>query len=96
MSAQIQLDNRRMVIPSPQKQAWKTRRRRTPKKGGAPCKYPWDRMEIGESFLVPCKVADMDRLSSALGSNMHQRTQRYGQKFTKRRVRGGIRVWRIA
>lgn len=61
-----------------------------PTKGrGAPRKYPWYEMNVGDSFLVPGKThkrwhatAKAERLT--------------GFKFSVRTVEGGVRVWRIA
>jgi hypothetical protein len=56
-------------------------------KNGAPAKYPWRTMDIGDSFLAPGK--------SINGQATHA-AQRTGRKFTVRKVADGWRVWRIA
>lgn len=49
-------------------------------------KYPWLEMEIGESFFVP-----KTSFPHAAGA-----TKRYApRRFTTRREKNGIRVWRI-
>jgi len=71
------------------------------KRGGRP-KYPWQSMDLGDSFFVPCrgKPPDTQRalirrlLSSANVQRIH-----YGTRFTARSVTEndvvGVRVWRI-
>jgi len=53
-------------------------------------KYPWGKLEIGDSFLVPGK-----RITS-ITSGMRRARRRYKKKFTARTVKGGVRVWRVA
>ena len=48
-------------------------------------KYPWNDMEVGDSFFVP--EADGKGASPA-----HRR--RYGEEHVTRQVEGGIRIWR--
>ena len=48
-------------------------------------KYPWNDMEIGDSFFVPGDEGN--NVSSS-----HRR--KYGEEHTTRRVNGGIRIWR--
>ncbi len=66
-------------------------------------KYPWDEMEIGDSFLIP--LADdvpreeYHRLSSNIGSVARGYSKRNPDKkltFKPRIVKGGVRVWRVA
>lgn len=53
------------------------------------CIYPWDDMEIGDSFIVPPeKDKSIHATKSAAG-------KRYGKKFIARKVDGGTRVWRV-
>jgi hypothetical protein len=55
-----------------------------------PNSYPWDDMEVGDSFFVhdPQKVNSV----KVSAHNMNSRSKR---KFTTRILDGGIRVWRI-
>lgn len=54
-----------------------------------PNKYPWEALEIGDSFFVNGKRATL--LSSAKGHT----ERKTGRKFTTRSVEGGCRVWRV-
>lgn len=62
-----------------------------PAKGtGRASMYPWDDMEIGDSFFVKGKK------SSALSATTKRIAKTRGFKFTVRQLEGGVRVWRIA
>ncbi len=51
-----------------------------------PSKYPFDKMQVGDSFLVDNEKAGSIRsLIYRVG----------GKKFRTRSVKGGIRVWRV-
>ena len=56
---------------------------------GAPRKYPFDEMEIGDSFLV---AEEKIRSVRALASLAKKKN---GMKVATRKVDGGFRVWRI-
>jgi hypothetical protein len=53
-------------------------------------KYPWSKMEIGDSFFVPgMKLKNI--------SNSGQNAQKsLGYKYAIRTVDGGVRIWRVA
>ena len=74
----------------------KDRPYQAPKKHGN-FKYPWDRMDIGDSFFVPSADDDVERIVrnlSAAGIKYSKR--RSGQLiFSVRRTDGGATVWRI-
>ena len=53
-----------------------------------PCKYPWNTMEITDSFFVEKEARKMSSLVSNAG-------KRWGKKFAVRTVDGGARVWRV-
>lgn len=53
-------------------------------------KYPWGQMEVGDSILFT--VAEGGLAANAA----YTFGLRYGKKFTKHAVEGGIRIWRIA
>lgn len=53
-------------------------------------KYPWNEMEVGDSFFA----AGMT--TKELGSSLVGARKRTGKNFTSRTVEGGVRVWRIA
>lgn len=59
-------------------------------------KYPFDEMDVGDSFFIPAKSADDAARAqvSALGAMRARRL--LDKDFTTRRVDGGVRVWRIA
>jgi hypothetical protein len=53
--------------------------------------YPFDQMEVGDSFVV----SDEAKFASARVS-AYNRSYLKGDKFTTRRVLEGLRIWRIA
>ena len=53
-------------------------------------KYPWMKMEIGDSFFVEGST------SVRFNGTKYAAQKQTGRKFTIRRVEGGIRVWRTA
>ena len=55
---------------------------------GGPPKYPFRKMEIGDSFEAP-NSASLVRSAHAFGS-------RNGRKFATRRHGDQVRVWRVA
>ena len=55
-----------------------------------PEKYPWTKMNVGDSFFVP-GVSIQTMVGSATPAG-----RRHGRKYTTRKVEGGVRVWRIA
>jgi hypothetical protein len=56
-------------------------------------KYPWDQMEIGDSFFVPNKAINI------FAGQACNRAKRHGGKYTCRSVVengvAGTRVWRV-
>lgn len=55
---------------------------------GRKTKYPFDLMEVGDSFLVTdLKVKTISRSCGTYGKRLER-------KFTSRTVDGGVRVWR--
>ncbi len=55
--------------------------------GHTNAKYPWDDMEIGDSFFF----ADQKVVSAACSRNQRDKSK----KFVTRQVEGGFRVWRV-
>ncbi len=55
---------------------------------GRKSKYPFDLMEVGDSFFVPGKV----RMASTVG----QASRRLGRRFVWNEETSGVRVWRAA
>jgi hypothetical protein len=60
--------------------------------GGPPCKYPFDDMEVGDSFLIPCTREEKGNIQSAVNASMKRVPH---MRFTTKYVTKGIRVWRI-
>ena len=54
---------------------------------GNKAKYPWETMEIGDSFLSVTRT--MRSIASSAG-------KRYGKKFVVRKCPEGFRIWRVA
>lgn len=63
-----------------------TRRRHG--KGGE-SKYPFEKLEIGDSFLLTNKT------TNAFAASVTYWSRRLKRKFISRKVEGGVRVWRI-
>jgi len=63
-----------------------------PARKGRAKKYPFDQMDIGDSFLVPVGATKSD---SSIYSSMSQAKKRLNINLTCARVDGGVRVWRI-
>ena len=55
---------------------------------GRKSKYPFDLMEVGDSFFVPGKVR--------MASTVRQASRRLGRRFVWNEETGGARVWRAA
>jgi hypothetical protein len=56
---------------------------------GRATRYPWDLLEVGDSFLVT------ERLKSArVGACIRNKGSE--KKFVSRSVEGGLRIWRLA
>ena len=55
----------------------------------AHAKYPWVKMQVGDSFFVPGQT------SQNFGGTLDNARKSTGRKFTVRKVDGGIRVWRL-
>lgn len=64
---------------------------------GRPVIYPWTKMEVGDSFVVPLDGKKSSEIQSAvISSSRHFAKQIPGLKAVTRSVDGGVRVWRIA
>lgn len=55
-------------------------------------KYPFDEMEIGDSFFISCEEEDKRRIGVNIISNAGRRKPK---RFTTLSVEGGMRCWRI-
>jgi hypothetical protein len=54
-------------------------------------KYPWSKMQVGDSFFVPNKLTSA---ISAVAVGASKRNP--GMKFSVRQMTDGVRVWRTA
>ena len=55
---------------------------------GRLCKYPFDQMEVGDSFFVPKDEAEKAR------SSAWKYAKRKGMRFETRKEKDGARIWR--
>jgi hypothetical protein len=53
-------------------------------------KYPWDEMEVGDSFFVPGKSPN------TISSSANYQSKTRGWRFKVASLEGGVRVWRVA
>ena len=53
-------------------------------------KYPWSKMQVGQSFLVP----DEKKVKNISAAARHAK-KRHGIDLRVRTVEGGVRVWRV-
>ena len=61
-------------------------------KMGAPAKYPFVHMEVGDSVLFPeCTGVKSREYKAAMGVADNK-----GWKFTGRKTNEGFRIWRVA
>jgi hypothetical protein len=61
-----------------------------PQRASKPSKYPWDQMEIGDSFLVPGKT------TAEMSGRVRYAEKTTGFCFTSRSTPEGCRIWRVA
>jgi hypothetical protein len=61
------------------------------------CRFPFDKMKIGDSFFIPKKDQDPTkaRISIYAASNSFNKNHKTDYKMSSRIVEGGLRVWRI-
>ena len=55
-------------------------------------RYPFDRMEVGDSFFLPPRK---DGVLPNVNAAAKQWGDKRGRKFSVRSVDGGVRVWRV-
>lgn len=53
--------------------------------------YPWEEMEVGDSFFIEYEGDKRRQYASIAG----HASKRYGKKFTARTFDNGVRIWRI-
>lgn len=58
---------------------------------GRPCIYPWDKMEVGDSFFVQGKTHSGLQVSATLWAERNG----FDWKFVQRRENDGFRIWRV-
>ena len=61
-----------------------------PAPSGPRAKYPYGRMEVGDSVYIKGATIPGREYAAAM-----QNGERNGKQFTGRKVEGGIRIWRI-
>lgn len=52
--------------------------------------WPLDKMEVGDSFLVPCEYNEINSLRATLS----RKYKGSNYKFSTRVVKEGLRIWR--
>lgn len=65
-------------------------------KAKAKLKYPFNEMNVGDSFEVPCTKEESKAMQIKLASSSGMYGRKYGAKFTTRQSENGIRIWRTA
>jgi hypothetical protein len=67
------------------------------KGAGAPLKYPFNKLNIGDSFFIPFNKDSKLNLGNSLRISAILWAKRNNPKirFTTRSSNGGIRIWRI-
>lgn len=63
-------------------------------KAKAKLKYPFNEMQVGDSFEVPCTEEERKSLQIKLASSSGMYGRKHGAKFTTRQSDNGIRIWR--
>lgn len=63
-----------------------------------PIPYPFQDMEVGNSFLVPAAAEELKRLLHRMYQTSIRFRKQFGSEyaFTFRTVEGGVRCWRTA
>ena len=89
MTAQLHIPQIEHGIPLPPETrgGWKGGRRRA-------VRFPWAKMQPGDSFFVPDGDEDPVRLRNVVVVSASHAGKRLDRKFAVRRVEGGIRAWR--
>ena len=60
-----------------------------PERFGRCKRYPFEKMEVGDSFLAP-----LDQIESARQSSYYW-ARKHGRKYKTQRQENGFRIWRI-
>jgi len=59
-------------------------------------KYPWGKMEVGDSFFLFFEYTKREHQSISGSQASWKRYNKSNYKFTIRKVDGGIRAWRLS
>ena len=59
-------------------------------------KYPWNEMEVGDSFFAPLNGRDFGQFRNSISTSARQHKLGTTKNFRTATVDGGVRVWRIA
>lgn len=61
------------------------------------CRFPFDKMDVGDSFLIPAKEQEpmKARISIYSATNSFNRNHKTKLKMSSRADKTGLRVWRI-
>jgi hypothetical protein len=63
---------------------------------GRSTKYPFSQMTVGDSFLVPVLPEEtMRQIKRRILPRVYRENQSGGSKYISRKVKDGIRIWRI-
>lgn len=57
-------------------------------------KYPYMQMGVGDSFFIECEHGKKN--DNKISASAYIAAKKLGVKFTKQKVEGGYRVWRIS
>lgn len=60
--------------------------------------YPYNEMEIGDSFLIPCHIVDINTWRGRFNTSSTRYKQKNNclhKKFSAKVVEGGLRIWRL-
>lgn len=60
---------------------------------GARVRWPYEVLEVGESFVVP---GEGKNLVVGVCARNKKWGDKLGRRFTAKRVEGGVRVWRVS
>lgn len=59
-------------------------------------RYPWDKLEVTQSFLVPGEMDALDRMMNSITSCRDWQQKKTGKQFILHKTSKGVRVWRTA
>lgn len=63
----------------------------------SPIKYPWGKMDMGDSFFIPLSGAKLTSIRVGISIDLKKYNSENGKKIsiTTRVEKDGVRVWRI-